>query len=88
MNNAQFIEQFVIESGLSIGIYHAKIDRLSKRWLKAVLDGIESESDTDVFINRIPHVVEIDVVDNEVDLRVITKKEYIDRYGNERYEDD
>ncbi len=86
MTNKIKIKNVANSLDLKIGCYDNKLDLLSKTQLKKVTDNIEFQSDTDVTINRKKYVVEIDIIDNEVDFSVLTKAEYIDRYGNERYE--
>ena len=51
----------------------------------AVVD--EEHTDVKVSINRKPYVVEIATVDNEKDFSVLSKAEYINRYGSEFFED-
>lgn len=86
-NNKAKIETVVNELGLIIGCYHEEIDLLSEKELDKVISNVEYQEDTDVKIKRKNYVVEIDIVDNEVDLKVLTKAEYIDRYGDSRYTD-
>lgn len=71
---------------IKLGGWDSLIESLSKKELNKVLENIEYEADTDVSIKRKAYVVQIDIVEDEVDFNVITKTEYISRYGNERYE--
>jgi hypothetical protein len=80
------IEKVVSALGLTIGSYDTQLDSLTNAQLNKVLENIEYANDTDVSIKRKAHVVEIDIVDDEVDFNVLTKAEYINRYGNERYD--
>ena len=79
--NKQIIIEKVLSKGYELGIYDRYLDKLNKTNLKKVLDNIRYTSDTKVFINRIPFIVEISEVDNEVDFNVLTLKEYEYRYG-------
>ena len=79
--NKQIIIEKVLSEGYELGIYDRYLDKLNKTNLKKVLDNIRYTSDTKVFINRIPFIVEISEVDNEVDFNVLTLKEYEYRYG-------
>ena len=79
--NKQIIIEKIKSEGYDIGIYDKFIDKLNKTNLKKVLDNIRYTSDTKVFIDRKPFIVEIDEVDNEVDFNVLTLKEYEYRYG-------
>ena len=79
--NKQIIIEKVLSEGYDIGIYDKFLDKLNKSNLKKVLDNIRYTSDTKVFIDRIPFIVEINKVDNEVDFNVLTLKEYEYRYG-------
>ena len=79
--NKQIIIEKIKSEGYDIGIYDKFIDKLNKTNLKKVLDNIRYTSDTKVFIDRKPFIVEIDEVNNEVDFNVLTLKEYEYRYG-------
>lgn len=85
MTNKEIIEIKANKDGLVIGCWDDKMESLNKKELQKVLDSMEY--DVDVKIGRKLHVVEIDVVDNEIDFSVLTKGEYINRYGDERWED-
>ena len=77
-----------INDSWEIGTYYDLMEQLSRAQLKKVIDELNSEyTDIDVSINRKPYVVELETIDNEKDFIVITKAEYISRYGDERYED-
>ena len=79
--NKQIIIEKVLSEGYKLGIYDRYLDKLNKSNLKKVLDNIRYTSDTKVFINRIPFIVEISEVDNEVDFNILTLREYEYRYG-------
>ena len=87
MTNKKQIETKAEEIGLKLGCWDNQMELLSKKELSKVLENIEYQNDTDVSIKRKAYVVEIDIIDNEVDFSVLTKQEYINRYGNERYEE-
>lgn len=89
MSNKAKLEQDANKNGYTIGCYSAKMDLLKPAQLRKVLDEIYygASGDVDVAINRRKHVVEISFVDNEVDFNVLTKAEYIARYGDERWAD-
>jgi hypothetical protein len=81
LKNKDHIEKVVNKLGLSIGCYDKLVDSLTVKELNKVLENIEYQTDTEVKINRKKHVVEIDIVEKEVDFNLLTKEEYIDRYG-------
>ena len=88
VDNRIMIENKVKELGYEMGCYHSSIDRLSKKELAKVMCEISGDStDVDVKIRGKLHVVEISVVDDEIDFTILTQNEYIDRYGDERWED-
>lgn len=71
-----------------IGCYDENMEKLNAANLKKVLDAIKDEyfSDTDVevFINRKRYVVEIVTEGlDEVDFYVLSKEDYMDKYGYE-----
>ena len=81
MKNKEVIINKIKSEGYILGIYDNVLDKLNKQNLKKVLDNIKYVSDTKVFINRKPHIVEISEVDSEIDFNVISLNEYESRYG-------
>ena len=79
--NRNKIEKKLAKENLIIGIYNTKLEKLNNSNLKKVLDNLEYQCDTKVFINRKPYIVSIDEVDGEVDLDIITLKEYEENFG-------
>lgn len=79
--NKEIIVSKIKSEGYTLGIYDNILDKLNKQNLKKVLDNIKYVSDTKVFINRKPYIVEISEVDSEIDFNVITLNEYESRYG-------
>ena len=83
MENKERIIKETKKYNYKLGCYDLEIEKLNPSNLKKVLDIIKYGDSTDVavFINRKKYIVEISVVDNEVDLQVLTLKEYENRYG-------
>lgn len=81
MKNKEVIINKIKSEGYTLGIYDNTLDKLNKQNLKKVLDNIKYVSDTKVFINRKPYIVEISEIDSEIDFNVITLDEYESRYG-------
>lgn len=79
--NKEIIINKIKSEGYILGIYDNALNKLNKQNLKKVLDNIKYVSDTKVFINRKPYIVEISEIDNEIDFNVITLNEYESRYG-------
>jgi hypothetical protein len=79
--NKEIIINKIKSEGYTLGIYDNVLDKLNKQNLKKVLDNIKYVSDTKVFINRKPYIVEISEVDSEIDFSIITLVEYESRYG-------
>ena len=79
--NKEIIISKIKSEGYTLGIYDNILDKLNKQNLKKVLDNIKYVSDTKVFINRKPYIVEISEVDSEIDFSIITLVEYESRYG-------
>jgi hypothetical protein len=88
MTNRKKIEETIKVDGYKIGGYSDLMEKLNKKELEKVLINAISCYDVDVKINRKEYVVQIDNVDDEIDFTIITKTEYINRYGNERYQED
>ena len=79
--NREIIVEKVFNEGYDMGIYDKFLDKLNKSNLKKVLDNIRYTSDTKVFYNRKPFIVEISEVDNEIDFNIIPLYKYEDMYG-------
>lgn len=79
--NKEIIISKIKSEGYTLGIYDNILNKLNKQNLKKVLDNIKYVSDTKVFINRKPYIVEISEVDSEIDFSIITLDEYESRYG-------
>lgn len=79
--NKEIIINKIKSEGYTLGIYDNTLDKLNKQNLKKVLDNIKYVSDTKVFINRKPYIVETSEVDSEIDFSIITLVEYESRYG-------
>lgn len=88
MNNRERLIKTISQFGYSLSIYDHAIDKLSSRMINKITNSFMGDStDIDVTLNRKPCVVEMSVVDNEVDITMLTKEQYINRYGNERWEE-
>ena len=88
MNNRERLIKTISQFGYSLSIYDHIIDKLSSRMINKITNSFMGDStDIDVTLNRKPCVVEMSVVDNEVDITMLTKEQYITRYGNERWEE-
>lgn len=86
--NKELIENKINSLGYKLGCYDKAIDNLQKRCINLLLENIDGDStDVDIVNNGTEYIIEINVVDNEIDLSMITKKDYIARYGNSRYEE-
>ena len=79
--NREIIVEKVFNEGYDMGIYDKFLDKLNKSNLKKVLDNIRYTSDTKIFYNRKPFIVEISEVDNEIDFNIIPLYKYEDMYG-------
>ena len=85
------IQKLVKETGVkfSLGCWDKNIEKVSKKELKKVIDSIYGDStDVDIYIRKKLYVLQISVVDYEIDFNLLTKEEYISRYGDERWEDE
>jgi hypothetical protein len=88
MTNRERIEKKLNGTGFKLGGFNDKLELLNASNLKKVADNmLYGSTDVDVSINRKPFVVEISHVDDEIDFGIISKSEYINRYGDERYAD-
>lgn len=94
MRNRVYFENIVSKNDLGkLTAYSTKLDELTYDNRRKVLDvlsviGFGESTDVDVFLNRVPYVVEITFIDypeRQIDLQMITRENYINRYGEERY---
>ena len=91
MTNREVLEKEIkkINKDWEIGTYYSDMDRISKKELKKVIENLMLEyTDVDVQIRKKNYVVEIATVDNDKDFMIMTREEYIARYGDERYEEE
>ena len=79
--NKEIIINKIKSEGYTLGIYDKMLNKLNKQNLKKVLDNIRYISDTKIFINRKPYIIEISEVDSEIDFNALTLAEYENRYG-------
>ena len=79
--NREIIVEKLKSEGYILGCWDKQLDKLNKSNLKKVLDNIRYTSDTKIFFNRIPFIVEISECNNEIDCNVLSLKEYEYRYG-------
>ena len=84
------VEKTLAKRGYVIGCWDNKMEELSVYMVNKLLNEIyESSTDVKISIKRKPHVVEVSFMDgNEVDFNILTKVEYIIRYGNDLYMED
>ena len=88
MNNRERLIKTISQFGYSLSIYDHAIDKLNTKMINKIIKSFMGDStDIDVTLNRKPCVVEMSVVDDEVDITMLTKEQYINRYGNERWEE-
>ena len=80
MNKDKIIKR-IEKEGYKLGTWDNTLNKLNTTNLKKVLDNIKYQSDTKININRKSYIVEMDEVDGEIDLNVLTLSEYEDRYG-------
>lgn len=87
MTNKERIIKF-LDGDYTIGCWDNKMEQMTLYSLSKFLKQLHYDStDIIVTINRKVHVVEVNVMGNEIDFSVLTKAEYIDRYGSEKFED-
>lgn len=87
--NKQKISSFLKSSNLSLGIYDDRIDKLSKSNVETIIQNVENApTDLDIAIDNKVFVLEISEVDSEIDMQLISKEDYISRYGSERWDEE
>ncbi len=87
--NFDKLQEHAHQLGLTIGIYDKKIENVSLKQLKEVLDQLEFGSgDIKVSIRKKQYVIEVVIDDSEVDLHILAREEYINKYGRDIYEEE
>lgn len=85
--NKEIIKEVLDRKGYTIGCFNDNINQLNKVNLKKVTEQLESDNHyIYVYLNRVKQVIEVDVVDDEVDLNIITLQEYCKQYRHDEKE--
>lgn len=85
MTNKEILSREVGKIGYTLGCYDTDLETISKHALKKVIDNIDQEyTDVEISVNRKKYIVEIATVDNEKDFSLISKRDYINKYGNNK----
>lgn len=89
-NNKALVAAELAKENLNIGYYDESIDKVSVKELEErVLPNVcEGHTDLVVKIRGQQYVVEVTTVDNEVDLMLYSKVEYMEKYGWEQEKED
>ena len=84
-SNREIIEAAAKKFGMTVGCYDEKIELLNARQLKKVIEKAEyGWGDVGLVLNGTRYVVEVFHVDNEIDFNVMTKREYVNQYGDNK----
>lgn len=86
--NKERVVKQIEKLGYVLGVYDNGLDLLNERWIKKVVNSIGDDGDVLVYLNRKKYVVELHTVDNEIDLIMYSKEEYISRYGDEFFREE
>lgn len=82
MNNKDTILKELIKQGYKLGCWDNKINKVSKKELKRIVDSLGYGScDIHLIINKKDFVAEVNEVDGEYDFSLVSRKEYENRYG-------
>ena len=88
MTNKEKIKDKLNSLGYDLGCYNCLINNVKGKDLIKLLSILDEEAtDLDIKINNRDYVIELQTVDREKDFYIITKEDYINRYGSERYEE-
>lgn len=75
--------------GLTVATYDERIENVSYNQLDEILDQLEFGSgDIKVSIRRKQFIIEVVIDDNEVDLHLLSRDEYENKYGRDLYEEE
>ena len=87
--NKQLIIEVLEKEGNKLDCYDERIEKIRKKDLKELLHCLDTSNDVDVKINGRDYIIEVDFIyddEHNVDLHLLSKSEYINRYGYERFE--
>lgn len=84
------ITSYIESLGLEIGIVDNRLKQFNQTTIKKIINNFFGDTtDIDIKYKCKDYILEIEVIDfKTVDIYLIPKKEYINMYGNERYEED
>ena len=82
ISNKDQVNNKVKKLGYQLGNYNKDIDKLSKKDINNIINNIEY-APTDIKVKNNNYIVEVEKWGNEIDLYLISKNEYIQKYGNE-----
>ena len=74
MHNKIRINRNIKELGLKLGICHDRIDTIPKSELVKIIKNIPTLKDTNIIIDGSKYIVEMDVFDDELDLKLSSRK--------------
>lgn len=79
--NKLIIEEKIKSLGYTLGGYSLDIDKVSKKGLNNILDKLGEWGNVETTIQGEKFIVEIEIWDNEIDLKMVSKVEYQRNYG-------
>lgn len=89
MTNKECLIAEIEKQNCVLGCYDELLDKITRAQLAKVIDELWQEyTDVKISINRKPYVVEIETIEGEKDFTVLTKEEYVSRYGEDTYKED
>lgn len=84
------IKSYIESLGLKVGIIDNRVKQFNQTTIKKIINNFFGDStDIDIKYKCKNYILEFDVIDfSIVDIYMIPKNEYINMYGNERYEEE
>ena len=82
MTNKEIIKNYIEKNGYTLGCYDSDLEKLTKAAMKKMFDEMTFDyQDIEATIRRKKYIIEVCNVDGEIDLQILDKDEYDDRYG-------
>ena len=85
MTNKDIFKAHIEQQGMILSTYDAGLNKVTKKAVKEICDSVLDSNSTDIpfKIRNAWYIAEIAIMDNEVDMSLYSKHEYLEQYGDE-----
>jgi hypothetical protein len=79
------IEKAILDNGYEVGIVSGDLHLLNKKQVKEIIKMFGNAYTIQFTINRKRYIVEVEVVENEIDVMMLTRSQYQSKYDIDDY---